>query len=81
MSVLQEAVKLAFCMQISGVCQSQGRFFYIFWLETAILSTFFFTFYLVTSYMRLKLDSNFIANKLRKKIGLRHFSYHTYFHL
>ena len=26
MSVIQESVKLAFCMQIPGLCRSQGRF-------------------------------------------------------
>ena len=30
MSVTQESVKSAFCMQIPGVCRSQGKFSYIF---------------------------------------------------
>ena len=30
MSVIQESVKLAFCMQIPGFCRSQGRFSYPF---------------------------------------------------
>ena len=30
MSVTQESVKSAFCMQNPGVCQSQGKFSYIF---------------------------------------------------
>ena len=78
MSVTQESVKLAFCMQIPRVCRSQGKFTYIFcnklpfWRPFCLHSYFFF--FNLLEAKCLQLDSNFIAYNLREKVGLRHFS-------
>ena len=81
MSVTTESVKSAFCMQIPGVCQLQGKFSYIFcnklpfwwpfWRPFCLHSYFIFIFLLRAKC--LQLDSNFIAINLREKMGLRHF--------
>ena len=71
MSVTQELVKSAFCMQIPGVCRSHGYCFYNFVINCHFGGHFvcililFFIFLLEAKC--LQLDSNFIANNLRKK--------------
>ena len=78
MSVAQESVKAGFYMQICGVCRSQGKFSYIFcnklpfWRPFCLNSYFIFIFLLLAKC--LQLDSNVIADNLRKKMGLRHSS-------
>ena len=78
MSVTQESVKSAFCMQFTWVCQSQGKGSYIFVINCHFGGHFvcililFFTFLLEAKC--LQLDSNFITINLRDKMGLRHFS-------
>ena len=68
MSVTQESVKLAFCMQIPGVCLSQGKFTYNFcnklpfWRPFCLQSYFFF---ILLEAKCHQLDSNFIAYNLR----------------
>ena len=83
-SVAQESVKSAFYMRIPGVCCSQGKFSYIlcnklpFWQPFCLNYYFIFIFLLWAKC--LQLDSNVIANNLRKKMGLRHFSIpHNFF--
>ena len=76
-SVTPESVKSAFCVQIPGVCRLQGKSSYIlvnlpFWRPFCLHSYFIFIFLLEAKF--LQLDSNFIANNLREKMGLRHFS-------
>ena len=82
MSVIQESVKLEFCMQISGVYWSQGRFSYIFCKKNCHLGghiVCILIFFLLQAKC-LQLDSNFIANNLRKQMGLRHFFHVTQFY-
>ena len=45
----------------------------------AILSAFFYLFFTWLQAKCLQLDSNFIANNLRKQMGLRHFFHITHF--
>ena len=77
--------KIKFCVQIPGVYWSQGRFFYIFckklpFCRPYCLHSYFIFIWLQAKY--LQLDSNFIANNLRKQMGLRHFFHITqFFHL
>ena len=84
-SVIQESVKLAFCMQIPGVCRSQGRFSYIFVINCHLgrhLVHILIYIFVSLQAKCLQLDSNFIANNLRKKMGLRQFFHITQiFHL
>ena len=70
-SVTQESVKSAFYMRIPGVCCPQGKFSYIVCnkLPFCLNSYFIFIFFLLAKC--LQLDSNVIANNLRKKMGLR----------
>ena len=84
MSVTQESVKSAFCMQFPGVCQSQGKFLYVcnklpFWRPFCLHSYFIFIFLLEAKC--LQLDSNFIAINFREKWVLDIFPYHTFFSL
>ena len=72
MIAIQESIKEVFCMQIPGVCQSQGRFSHIFgnkllsWRPSCLHSYFIFIWLQARC---LQLDSNFIANNLRKKMS------------
>ena len=81
MSVTQESVKLAFCMQIPKVCKSQVKSSYIFVINCHLGRHFdcililFFIFLLEAKC--LQLDSNFIANSLRKTWVWDIFPYHT----
>ena len=64
-----ESVKVAFSMQIPGVCRSRGKFLYFcnklqFWRPFCLYSYFI---YLVKSLLCLQLDLNFITNNLRGK--------------
>ena len=75
--MIQESVKLAFCMQIPGVCQSQGKFSNIFLINCHLgghLVRILFLYFIWLQAKCPQLDSNFIADSLRKKMGLRHFS-------
>ena len=79
MSVTQESVKSALCMQFPGVCLSQAFFLYFcnklpFWWPFCLHSYFIFIFLLEAKC--LQLDSNFIAINLRKKNG-----FETFFHI
>ena len=70
MSVTQESVKLAFCMQIAGVYRSQGKFTYIFVINCNFGSHFaciLILFFILLEAKCLQLDSNFIAYNLREK--------------
>ena len=85
-SVPQETVQSAFCMQIPGVCQSQGKFCYIFynnlpfWWPFCLHSYFIFIFLLEAKW--LQLYSNFIANNLREKMGFETlFNITSFFHI
>ena len=83
MSVTQESVKSAFCMQIPGVCQSQGKFSHIFVINchfgghfVCILILFL---YFCKNAKCLKLDSNFIAINLRETTGFKTSFHKTHF--
>ena len=85
MSVTQESVKSAFCMQFPEVCQSQGKFSYIFVINrhfgghfVCILILFFI---FLSEVKCLQLDSNFKAITLREKWVYDIFPYHTMFSL
>ena len=84
MSVPQESVKSVFCMQIPGVCWSQGKFSYIFVINCQFGRPFclhsYFNFIFLLQAKCLQLDSNFIAKNLRKKWVWTHFSIsHNFF--
>ena len=65
-------------MQIPVVCGSQGKFSYIFCNKLPFWRPFclnsYFTFILLLWAKCLQIDSNVIANNLREKVDLRHFS-------
>ena len=60
MSVTQESVKLAFCMQIAGVYRSKGNFSYVFCNQLPFCLHSYFFFILLEAKC-LQLDSNFMA--------------------
>ena len=68
MSVTQELVNSAFCMQIPLVCLSQGKKFLYFCNKLSFGGHFvcILIFFLLDAKC-LQLDSNFIANNLREK--------------
>ena len=79
-SIIQESLKLEFCKRIAGVYWSQGRFSYIFCNKLPSWRPYCLHSYFIFIWLQAKcllLDANFIANNLRKPIGLRHFPYHT----
>ena len=67
-------------MHIPGVCRSPGTFSYIFRNKLPFWRPFCCILILLEAKC-LQLDSNIIAYNLRKKLGLRHFPYHTMFSL
>ena len=83
MSVIQESVKLAFCMQIPGVFLVSGKIFLYFFNKLPSWRHLVRILILYFIWLQAKcpqLDSNFIADSLRKKKGLRHFSIsHNFF--
>ena len=80
MYVTQESVKSAFCMQIPGVCQSQGKFLY-FCKKTAIWRPFwphsYFIFIFLLEANCLQLDSNLIAINFRERNEFKRFFHIT----
>ena len=65
MSVIQESVKLAFCVQIPGVFMSQERFLYFFLINCHLGSHLVRIHILYFIWLQAKcpqLDFNFIAN-------------------
>ena len=84
-AVIQESVKIEFSMKFPGISWSQGRFSYIFCNEPPSWRSYCLHSNLIFIWKQAKciqLDSNFIANNLRKQMGLRHFFlYQTIFSL
>ena len=86
MSVIQESVKLEFCMQIPGVYSGLRENFLLFFVINGHLGShivcILILFFIWLQTKCIQLDSNFIANNLRKQMGLRHFFHITQcFHL
>ena len=78
MSVTQESVKLAFCMQFAGVYWSQGKFL-IFLVINCHFGGYFvcilILFFILLEAKCLQLVSNFLAYNLRRKNGFESFFY------
>ena len=70
--------KISICMWIPGVWRSQGKFSYIFCNKLPFRRPFCLNSYVIFIFLLyakcLQLDFNVIANNLRKKMGLKHFS-------